>query len=87
MSQPKSNNRNSRVLIYLDSVVFGGHEVTLLEAIRALSEESKIDLLLFLPQANTSLLTRIEEEEWRDNITIQQHDLQTASGDVCRSCC
>ncbi len=78
------STKRYQVAIYLDSMVFGGHEVTLLEAIRALSEEPKIDLLLLVPQANTSLLTRLEEEEWKNNVSIQQHDLQTAPGDVFR---
>ena len=80
MSQP----RNSKVLIYLDSAVFGGHEVTLLEAIRGLAEEPVIDLSLLVPQSNRQLLTRLNDLK---DIHIETHRFQTAPGDVFRVLC
>ncbi len=75
---------NRRVLIYLDSVVFGGHEVTLLEAIRGLVEKSEIDLYLLAPQSNRQLLRRLRDLE---GIQVITHRFQTASGDVFRVLC
>lgn len=79
MSPQRKSNR--RILIYLDSAVFGGHEVTLLEAIRGLAEESEIDLYVLAPQSNRQLLDRLKELK---NIQIVIHRLQTAPGDVFR---
>ena len=75
---------NRRILIYLDSAVFGGHEVTLLEAIRGLAEESDIDLYVLAPQSNRQLLDRLKELK---NIQIIIHRLQTAPGDIFRVLC
>ena len=80
MSRP----RNSKVLIYLDSAGFGGHEVTLLEAIRGLAQEPVIDLSLLVPQSNRQLLTRLNDLK---DIHIETHRFQTAPGDVFRVLC
>ncbi|MCI5194032.1 MAG: glycosyltransferase [Candidatus Electrothrix sp. AU1_5] len=82
MSHQGKSNR--RILIYLDSVVFGGHEVTLLEAIQGLAEESEIDLYILAPQSNRQLLDRLKELK---NIQIIIHGLQTVPGDIFRVLC
>jgi glycosyltransferase involved in cell wall biosynthesis len=75
-----------RVLIYLDNPTFGGHEVTLLEALRGLTQEASLDLVLLLPQDNERLLRRLKEEglDQQERLTIMPHRFHTEPGDVFR---
>ncbi|CAK8717935.1 hypothetical protein GCAAIG_07385 [Candidatus Electronema halotolerans] len=73
-----------RVLIYLDSTSFGGHEVTLLEAVRGLAQAAELAVFLLLPQRNQRLLSLIQGKELAGRVTIIPHDFQTEPGDVFR---
>jgi glycosyltransferase involved in cell wall biosynthesis len=76
------NNRKWQVLVYLDSIVFGGHEVTLVDAVRGLALEPRISLTLLVPHNNKRLLMRLQPLTC--NVRIERHSFRTAPGDVFR---
>ncbi len=73
-----------RVLIYLDNSAFGGHEVTLLEAVRGLAQEAALSVFLLVPQRNQRLLSQLKQEELAARVTVIEHTFQTEPGDVFR---
>lgn len=85
MNKEARNHRRQRVLIYLDSVAFGGHEVTLLEAVRGLTQETELAVSLLVPQGNQQLLSQLKKLQGR--VTVMQHGFQTEPGDVFRVLC
>lgn len=76
-------DRQHRVLIYLDSAAFGGHEVTLLEAVKGLLTEPAIALTLLVPQANQRLIEQLKRLEL-GSAAIIEHSFRTEPGDVFR---
>ncbi len=76
-------DRTRRVLIYLDSAAFGGHEVTLLEAVKGLLTEPAIALTLLVPQANQRLIEQLKRLELGSAAVIE-HSFRTEPGDVFR---
>ncbi len=76
-------DRPRRVLIYLDSAAFGGHEVTLIEAVKGLLAEPTIALTLLVPQANQRLIEQINRLEL-GSAAIIEHSFRTEPGDVFR---
>ncbi|MGR0481454.1 MAG: glycosyltransferase [Candidatus Electronema sp. V4] len=76
-------DRPRRVLIYLDSAAFGGHEVTLIEAVKGLLAEPTIALTLLVPQANQRLLEQLKRLDLGGAAVIE-HSFHTEPGDVFR---
>jgi glycosyltransferase involved in cell wall biosynthesis len=76
-------DRPRRVLIYLDSAAFGGHEVTLLEAVKGLLAEPTIALTILVPQANHRLIEQFRRLEL-GHAAIIEHSFATEPGDVFR---
>ncbi len=72
-----------KVLIYTDSPVFGGHEVTLVSVIQALAEDSRFLVDVLFSSQNTAFvneLTKIISEEY-----LHPTDYVTRPGDVFRA--
>jgi len=76
-------DRPRRVLIYLDSAAFGGHEVTLIEAVKGLLAEPAVTLTILAPQANLRLIDQFRRLELGQTAVIK-HSFCTEPGDVFR---
>jgi glycosyltransferase involved in cell wall biosynthesis len=71
-----------KILFYTDSVVFGGHEITLLEAITGLVAEPDVHVVLMLPQQNERFLQKLQPIEGKLSLCL--HQFATEVGDVFR---
>jgi glycosyltransferase involved in cell wall biosynthesis len=76
-------DRPRRVLIYLDSAAFGGHEITLIEAVKGLLTEPSLALTLLVPQVNQRLLEQLRRLQLGSAAVIE-HSFSTEPGDVFR---
>lgn len=81
----KRKDNTWKVLIYTDAVVYGGHEVTLLEAVKGLLQESQLDVCFMVPKDNDRLLTKLSSLTGR--FRVINHSFSTAAGDVFRVLC
>ncbi len=84
MSLKKKDN-HWKVLIYTDAVVYGGHEVTLLEAVTGLLQEPGIDVCLMVPDTNDRFLKKLSILDGQ--VSVVKHSFHTAAGDVFRVLC
>jgi glycosyltransferase involved in cell wall biosynthesis len=78
----QEEHRQWRVLIYCDTIHFGGHEITLLEAIRYLAVRPEIDVHLFISNRNLRFIEALED--LRSTCTLHQIPYLTRPGDVFR---
>lgn len=74
--------RQWRVLIYTDSVDFGGHEKTLLDALKYICCQSAIDLIVLISDRNVRFIEAAQCIA--DKCTIRTIPFSTAPGDVFR---
>jgi glycosyltransferase involved in cell wall biosynthesis len=71
-----------RVLVYTDSPVYGGHEVTLCEAIEGFLHQG-IDVIAVISRQNSRLLARLEGVLSREGLIVTSNF--TEKGDVFRA--
>jgi glycosyltransferase involved in cell wall biosynthesis len=74
-----------KILIYTDAVVYGGHEVTLLEAVKGLLQEPQFDVCFMVPKDNDRLLSKLSL--LTGQLRVIKHSFSTAAGDVFRVLC
>lgn len=82
MDRVENNSRQWRVLIYTDSVDFGGHEKTLLDALKYICCQSVIDLILLISDRNVRFIEAAQCIA--DKCSIRTIPFSTAPGDVFR---
>jgi glycosyltransferase involved in cell wall biosynthesis len=80
----KADYRKWRVVVYSDALLFGGHEITLLEAVRglAVNECDRVEVILMLAGNNRRFLEKIKS--FKLNIQIVTLPFSTSPGDVFR---
>lgn len=84
MSLKKKEN-HWKVVVYTDAVVFGGHEVTLLEAMKGLLKEPRLEVCFMAPEENDRLFKKLPF--LTGQLKIIKHSFSTAAGDVFRVLC
>lgn len=78
----KDNYKQFRVLIYCDSIDFGGHEVTLLEALKHICCQPEIAPFLLISDKNTRFIDAVKC--LGDKCTLRAMPFSTSPGDVFR---
>lgn len=78
----KDNCKQWRVVIYCDSFDFGGHEITLLEALKFICIQPEINLHILISHKNTRFIEAVHC--LRDKCTIRTVPFSTSPGDVFR---
>jgi glycosyltransferase involved in cell wall biosynthesis len=71
-----------KVLIYTDAVVYGGHEVTLLEAVKGLLQDPRLEVCFMVPKDNDRLLSKLSV--LAGQLRVIKHSFSTDAGDVFR---
>jgi glycosyltransferase involved in cell wall biosynthesis len=70
------------ILIYTDAPVYGGHEMTLCDAIAGLEEKKEFEITIIIPRINERLGQRLSEIQ--TNFSVIESDFKTEAGDVFR---
>jgi len=78
----QEDRRQWRVLIYCDTIHFGGHEITLLEAIRYLVVRPEIEVHLFISNRNLRFLEALDD--LKGKCILHPIPFLTRAGDVFR---
>lgn len=76
----KDNCKQWRVLIYCDSIDFGGHEITLLEALKYICTQPEIDPYVLVSHKNTRFIEALQC--LGNRCTLRPIPFSTSPGDV-----
>lgn len=83
MNNDNRRNESKRVLVYSDTAIYGGHDVTLIEAIAGIINKGDIRISVFFFAGNKRF--NRELKRFRDKIDLFPMDVKTMPGDIFRA--